>query len=101
MTREGQMPIRFNWVKDREHALRIGIQHGYDDVGDKGMTFEVKTKSGELVLEGFAGNKNWEWFQSSSLESNELIITVKDRDTKFSGRFPGNYGRLKVNLIKL
>ncbi len=94
----------FLLIKNNEICARsiISIHHSYNDTGVKGITFEHRTAKGRIVyFFWFSGHRNWTCFQTPALNTNDLIITVTDRDTKLRGHSPENIARLKANLIRL
>lgn len=83
------------------NSIKIGVYGGSDDSGDKGITFRVETKNKELLLSGFSNAKGWEWFELSNLNTRELVLILEDYDTKFTGKHPGNSGKIKVLFTTL
>ena len=78
------------------NSIKVGVYGGADNSGDKGITFRVETKNKELLFSGFSNAKGWEWFEFSNLNTRELILILEDYDTKFTGKNPGNTGKIKV-----
>ena len=77
-------------------SLKIGISGGLDNTGDRGVTFNVTNENGKELISGFSNTKGWEWFTLNPRNSRKFILTIEDRDTNFSGKYPGNDGMVKV-----
>ena len=85
----------------KEDYVKLGIYHGADNSGDKGVSFKVKNLRGYTLLEGFSRSKTWEWFTLKNISSSRVFnIFMEDNDTIFTGKHPGNKGKLKVILIQ-
>lgn len=80
-------------------VLRIGIHHGYDDTGDKGVTFALVDSNNHTVLSAFSDYQVWQWFDIPFTSINGLTLIVEDQDTSFKGKHPGNGGKVKVEVL--
>lgn len=81
--------------------LVVGIGHGYDDSGDRGVHFELRAAGdpeAEPVQRGFAGSKGFVWFEHRVTPGSRWDVTVKDADTHFGGRFAGNGCSIRADL---
>jgi hypothetical protein len=77
-------------------TLKIGIYGGSDDSGYEGVSFQISNKNGKNMLTGFSNTKGWEWFSLEPKDVREFILTIEDSDTRFTGKYPGNGGLVKV-----
>lgn len=93
-----RFPVALPSLKGSAFAVRVGIEHGYDDTGDRGVRFRLSNGAGEVLLNGFSRARGWQWFEVPVDPAAELTLAVEDRDTRLTGRHPGNGGRVKVNL---
>ena len=76
--------------------LQVGIYGGADDSGDHGVTFTLRTQNGKKLLSGFSSASGWEWFSVAFGDQDRLILSIKDKDTKITGKKRGNSGMVKV-----
>lgn len=83
----------------RGSILRIGIEHGYDNSADKGVTFKLVDNQKNSLFEGFADYQTWQWFDLPVSSVKNLKLVIEDLDTDFSNAYPGNGGKVKVILI--
>ena len=81
-----------------QDTIKIGIYGGSDDSGDKGVTFTLSNENGKKLLSGFSNSTAWEWFTLNPKGNKIFILTIEDMDTKFTGKYPGNGGMVKVLL---
>ena len=94
-----RLPIRLPQTITQDCALRIGVYHGYDDSGDKGLKFRLIDTEGNELINGFTKSKNWQWFETTLGVSKEAILFLEDHDTKFTGKYPGNGGAVKATVV--
>ena len=80
------------------HKLRLGVQHGYDDSGDKKSQLKVTTHDNQILLNKSIGSKGWEWFEIHNSTGDDLFIEYSDSDTKFSGKHPGNGTFINITM---
>ncbi|MCL1045961.1 hypothetical protein L2737_11555 [Shewanella electrodiphila] len=99
-TRVIEFPISINHQKGKSYALNIGLRHGIDDSGDKGLEVHLYNKNRNKLKSFFSKNKGWKWKTTELNEFENLIISIVDKDTSFSGKYPGNKAQLKVNLVE-
>lgn len=78
--------------------LRVGLGHGYDDAGDRGVHYELHDAAGQVVHKGFTADKGVRWFQHRAAAGSKWRVVVTDHDTKFSGHFRGNGCNLRAEL---
>ncbi|MEM7165572.1 MAG: glycerophosphodiester phosphodiesterase family protein [Planctomycetota bacterium] len=93
-----EFPISLPDTRGSGFKLRVGIEHGYDDTGDKGVRFRLRGEPEKDLLREFSKAKGWRWFELPLESLSDLTLVVEDEDTKLSGRHPGNRGRVKVTL---
>jgi hypothetical protein len=98
-TRTLRFPIRLPETTTRACALRIGIYHGYDNYGDKGLKFRLIDAEGNELMTGFTNSKNWQWFETILGVSKQPILFLEDHDTNFTGKYPGNGGAVKATVV--
>jgi hypothetical protein len=84
---------------DSERAtIRIGLGHGADDSGDRGIEYRLLTGNGQKVLEGFSKEGGDKWITHPVKAGEKYTFVIADKDTTFDGKFPGNGGNIKINL---
>ena len=98
-TRTLPFSIKLPKKRNKNDVLRIGIYHGYDDSGDKGVNFRLLDEEENLLMADSAKSKNWQWFEVVIGKNIELILYIEDYDTKLTGRYPGNCGSVKATLV--
>ncbi len=80
--------------------IKIGIYHGADNTGDKGLYFKIKNlKENTTLMQGFSNGSRWQWFSFNYISDKPFKITIEDLDTRFDDKYPGNAGKIKVILI--
>ena len=81
--------FNFNIIKQsNSNRLLIGLRHGYDDIGDKGLFFKVEDNK-SCLYRGFSDKKGWEWFYLNNIEGS-FNLKLIDKDTN------GNKGSIKI-----
>ncbi|MGJ8676582.1 MAG: glycerophosphodiester phosphodiesterase family protein [Akkermansiaceae bacterium] len=80
-------------------CLRIGVQHGYDDKGDRASRVRVLSKDGEQVICDVSPSvKGWQWIVLSDIPKAGVRIEWSDSDTHLSGEYAGNWTFVNVSL---
>ena len=79
-------------------TLQIGIFDGKDNSGDNGVTFRIENQEGKIILSGFSNSSSWEWFVLKPKQNRNFTLIIEDIDTSFTGKYPGNGGKVKVIL---
>jgi hypothetical protein len=92
-------PVALPGEVSQGSSLRVGIYHGYDDAGDKGLRFRLADKRGAELLAGFAATDGWQWFEVPLGTNTGLTLYLEDFDTEFSGEHPGNGGAVKATIV--
>lgn len=87
--------------KNSKGSLRIGLRHGADDSGDKGIEYRLLTYLGEKVAEGFSDKDGYVWIEHPVKPGEKYTFVIADRDTTFIGRYPGNGGDVKIDLEEI
>jgi len=102
-TRVLRYPIDIPPYDGTGSILTIGIAHGADDAGDKGLNYELQSPEGQILQRGFLQSDDYEWIKYPADAGQKLVLLLKDADTSFEGNTPGNGGRLQieVEVIKL
>ncbi|PMG80441.1 hypothetical protein BCU84_03630 [Shewanella sp. 10N.286.51.B7] len=100
-TRVIQFPFAFESRDDKNYALNIGIKHGLDDYGDKGLYVHILDKNKNLLSSFFSKEKTWKWKTLNNLNTDEYIVSIEDKDTSFINKSPGNKAQIKVNLVEM
>lgn len=85
--------------KEERVWLRVGVGHGYDDSGDRGVHYELHSAAGEIVHRGFTAEKGVRWFQHPVARGSKWQVIVVDHDTKFGGRYRGNGCNIRADLL--
>ena len=95
--RKYQIPIRLSGKR----AIKITINHGYDDSGDKGLSWRlVEPLTNKIIAKGFTkSKKDKSWTVKNIVSLNPLLI-IEDKDTKMTGKSPGNGFALSVKFAK-
>ena len=84
---------------ERRHGLlRIGVEHSYDDAGDKGMNYYFADEKKCVVKSGFMSTKEVYWIEFEVTSKSKWTFVLEDLDTKFDGDFPGNGGHIQIEL---
>ena len=91
-----QFPISVPAIDGSDVKLRVGIEHGYDDSGDRGVRFRVVSGAEAELLSEVSKARGWKWFELPLQSRSSLTLVVEDEDTSLSGSYPGNKGRVKV-----
>jgi len=94
-----RFPIKLPRTVPPGCALRIGIHHGNDDSGDKGLRFRLVDAEGNELAAGFVKSKRWEWFETPLGTEQKRVLFLEDSDTKFAGKYPGNGGAVKATVV--
>ncbi|MCL1068833.1 hypothetical protein L2735_18860 [Shewanella olleyana] len=100
-TRIIQFPFAFENSNDKSYALNVGIKHGLDDYGDKGLYVNILDKNENLLYSFFSKEKTWKWKTLNNLNKDEYIVSIEDKDTSFSSKSPGNKAQIKINLVEM
>ena len=92
-------PIDIPRLRDGSKAiLQIGVAHGADDSGDKGATYALQSAAGETIQRGFLSAGDYEWIKYPAKSEEDLVFLLEDKDTRFDGEYPGNGGRIQIEL---
>lgn len=78
--------------------LVIGVQGGGDNAGDRGVHYELKTEDNKVVKKGFTKSNDYHFIEVPVQSEQRLTFTIMEEDTIFTGKAPGNGGRIKMNL---
>ncbi|MCA9321233.1 MAG: hypothetical protein KDB53_10890 [Planctomycetes bacterium] len=97
-TRSLRFPISVPELPGAKCRLRVGIEHGYDDTGDRSVRYRILDGTGQQLTAGSSRARGWQWFELPSYAPAGLTLLVEDEDTDLSGKHPGNAGRIKVSL---
>ena len=97
-TRVLSYPIRIPTFDGTGARLTIGIQGAADNSGDKGIRYELRTSDRQIVKEGFMKANDYEFIEVPVQSEQELTFFIKDEDTDFEAKAPGNGGRIKMDL---
>ena len=97
-TRTLRYPIRIPTFEGTGAILRIGVAHAADDSGDKGVTYELQTSDGKTIQRGFMNAGDYEWVKYPAASGQKLLFLLKDHDTSFDTKQPGNGGRIQIEL---
>ena len=76
---------------------RIYVRHSADDSGDKGMTYRILKKKEQLQA-GSMKSKDWTIIPLDVKQGQKYTFILEDLDTKFTGKYPGNGGEIKITL---
>ena len=80
--------------------LEIEVYHSYDDSGDKGMTYKLLDSDDKTVKEGCISSRKWVKMEYDKVKCNEkYTFILEDLDTKLSGKYAGNKGKIRANLL--
>ena len=99
-TRVIEFPISITGKKGKDYALNIGIRHASDDVGDKGLEVHLNDDKSNKLISFFSKEKGWYWEMIEISDLERFILSVHDKDTSFTGKYPGNKAQVKVNLVE-
>jgi endonuclease/exonuclease/phosphatase family metal-dependent hydrolase len=66
--------------------LRIGLDCGCGDAGDKGVNYELQQATGAVVHRGVSTQKGVVWMQCQVAPGSKWQLVVSDVDTSFTGR---------------
>jgi len=83
-------PVKFPLLAGGMGILRVGVFHGDDDSGDKGVRVKLLDGEGNVIAGRLAKGKGWEWFEVPVAGRKDLVVRVEDKDTKF-GRGEESY----------
>lgn len=91
-------PINIPAFDGTSAILRIGVSDAYDNAGDKGAVYELRSSDNKIIQRGFLSSRGYEWITHPVIPSKNLIFLLKDEDTVFDGDHPGNGGRIKIEM---
>lgn len=97
----GPKPRVWTWAipaQPGELAI-IGIFHGGDDTGDKGMHWRVVDENGNQMGAGFANKADWQTWKVRITGSKPTLV-LEDKDTSSAAPNPGNGFMLRVQISK-
>ncbi len=84
----------------KNSTIKVGIYHGADNTGDKGIYFKIKNlKETTTMMHGFSDSAGWQWFSFNNTSYKSFKIIIEDLDTNLSGKYPGNAGKIKIISI--
>ena len=95
--RQLKYPIRIPEFKG-SGVLKIGIKHGADNTGDKGLTYALLQADGAAAGSGFFNGGDYQWIQHPVVGKQELLLVLTDADTEMTGQSPGNGGQIVIEL---
>ncbi len=98
-TRTLRIPLPLPPAEGTDHRLRVGIHHGYDDTGDRGVRVRLTDAGGRVRWSGFSRSRQWQWFETPLADGSSLTLEVEDLDTRVTGENPGNAGRVAATLV--
>ena len=80
--------------------LEVEVYHSYDDSGDKGMTYKLLDSDDKIVKEGFMSSREWFIIEYDKVKHKEkYTFILEDLDTKLSGKYAGNKGKVRAKLL--
>jgi glycerophosphoryl diester phosphodiesterase len=92
--------ITFSNSIQKNSIIKIGIYHGADNTGDKGLYVKIKNlKETTTLMQGFSDSTGWKWFSFNNASSKSFKVIIEDLDTKLEGKYPGNAGKIKIISI--
>jgi hypothetical protein len=98
-TRTLRYPIAIPTLYDGSKAiLQIGVAHGADDNGDKGVTYALESAGGQTIQRGFLSASDYEWIKYPAKSDEKLVFLLEDKDTSFETEHPGNGGHIQIEL---
>lgn len=93
--REARYPFR---VTGAVRAIKVRVQGGEDDSGDRKVEVVLNGPDGAPVLREKSGSSDSGWdewrLETASFGAYELIL--RDMDTRDGGTYPGNAGKVEV-----
>lgn len=100
ITREDERTLRYSLRLPKLGSgpveLHIGINHGADDTGDRGLDYRVEGPSGDVVKRGFTRSKDTFWVILDVKSSSQWTLVIEDLDTRLTGKTPGNGGTVEA-----
>lgn len=79
-------------------TIKIGLAHGADDSGDHGATYKLLDWEDNIIMQGFSKRKDYEWIRYPVQPGQDYFFRIEDKDTSLSGGYPGNGGKIKIEL---
>lgn len=92
-------PIHVPKLQSNSAILDVAVENMYDDVGDGGMYANLLDERRKLVKRWFSRSEGWEHFQTTVKGESDWFLVLEDRDTRFTGKLPGNKGSIRVILM--
>ena len=97
-TRTLRYPVQIPHFEGTGAMLHIGVARALDDNGDKGMTYELHTGKDRIIQRGFLSTEDYKWIKCPVSAEQDLVLLLKDDDTSFETDWPGNGGRIQIEL---
>ena len=84
-----------------KRSLNITIGHGYDNSGDKKMSWRlIDPITNKTIASGDAGKEGNQTWTVNKITSLRPTLILEDADSKFDGKAAGNGFFLQVNFPK-
>ncbi|WP_220755557.1 hypothetical protein, partial [Shewanella sp. KT0246] len=99
-TRVIEFPISLKRKPNKVYALNVGVRHGLDDSGDKGLYVKVLDINKNQLISFYSSEKGWKWDVLENLNQEDFIVSIEDLDTSFKNMNSGNKAQIKVNLVE-
>ena len=91
-------PIEIPEHNGTSSILRIGVAHAYDNTGDRGVTYELRSSEDDIIQQGYLSAEDYQWVKAPVSSGRHLIFMLKDEDTSLEGNHPGNGGKIMIEL---
>jgi hypothetical protein len=93
-----EFPLRAPTPPEGRPVIHIGIGHGVDDTGDKGLWYRLVDDNGAVFSSRFIRSKGVYWVSRAVPPGSHWTLLIEDLDTSFGGPNPGNVGTIEVHV---
>ena len=93
-----EYPFRAPTLKSGRVAIHIGVGHGVDDTGDKGLWCRLVDTNGAVVSSRFVQSEGVYWISRVVPPGSQWTLLIEDLDTTFGEPNPGNPGTVEVHV---
>jgi len=101
-TRELSWPFQIPMFPEaHEVILAVSLVHGRDDVGDKGLHMQIIDSTGEVRKKSFSKSNGRHLLRLAVRSGEQYVFKIMDDDTEFTGRYPGNGGKVEISVSVL
>jgi len=98
-TRTLSWPLTIPHFHEPEEAtLSVKFRGGDDNSGDKGFYMQINDLSGKTLEQSFSKTNKFNELRLPVKAGERYVFKIIDDDTSFSGKQPGNNGRVEINL---